>query len=942
MPKCSFLWLFVLLLSATAASAQPYHIRGRVQDTSIGQPLWRASVALISAKDSVLSGFSRTDTTGRFSLKTDSAGRYFILIAYPGYADFLDLVNVNGDQQLPPVALSSRSHLLQEFVITKRAAAIVIKGDTTEFTADSFATASGASVEDLLKKLPGLQVDKDGKITAQGEQVQKVLVDGEEFFSDDPAVVTKNLQAATVDKVQVYDKKSDQAIFSGIDDGELIKTINLKLKEDKKKGVFGKATAGGGPSLSPDQHDGFYEGQAMINLFRGKQQFSAFGIASNTGRNGLSWGDRDRYGSGSANMVYDEESGVQYTFGGGDDDDLTGGWDGRFSGEGLPSVWTGGLHYADKWAENTRHVAANYRFAKNNVTADGSTTIQYILPDSQYVRNEQRSTFSTGQRHGGDGLFEWTIDTTSDIKFSVDGGYTTRESNGQYAAETRGGSGELINTSVRGTSTQSNRQTLNCALSYRKKFRKQGRNMSAELRLTSQSSDGVGYVESLNTYYGGSPGADSINQRKTSSGSNLSLSAQLSYTEPLSKKTFLSFRYGARMSNSISERFSFNRDGADWSSSFDSLYSSSYGYDVLTQNGAASLRFVFKKYNLNIGAEVFHTDWQQHDRIYHDSDRSRSYNNFAPTASLRYNFNKQSRLTLNYSGRTNQPTLEQLQPLRQNTDPLNISIGNPELRQEFRNSLSIGYHSYKPLSGRYAYLSASGSFTQDAISRAEFFDAEGRHTYQYVNLDGNWSSWMWGGYYFKVKSLDLSLGVSGNLSFSHSKAIVNSESNTTQSNDYGLSFNIGKNWKKEDKDVFSFNIEPGYTWHDYHASLSSALGSYWTANVNADVYARLPWKMELRSNAWYDLREQTEVFTQNNNVLRWDASLGRKFLKGDKLELRLAVNDILDQNLGYNRNAQPGYITENRYNTIRRHALVSLIYLFSGGAGSKQNDDDED
>jgi hypothetical protein len=932
--------LLLLLLSASAA-AQPFRIQGRITDTAALTPLWRASVSLVSAKDSILSGFTRTDTAGNFSLITDSTGRYFVLVSYPGYADFLDVVNVSSDLHLPDIALASRAHVLQEFVFTKRAAAIVIKGDTTEFTADSFAVGSGSSVEDLLKKLPGLQVDKDGKITAQGEQVQKVLVDGEEFFSDDPAIVTKNLQAAVVDKVQVYDKKSDQALFSGIEDGELTKTINLQLKEDKKKGLFGKAELGGGPSLSTGQHDGFYENQTMINLFRGKQQLSAFGIVSNTGRSGLGWSDRERYGGSGSGIVYDDENGIQYNFSGGDDD-LSGGWDGRYSGEGLPSVWTGGLHYANKWAENKQHLVGNYRYAKNNVTADGSTTTQYILPDSQYVRNDRRSTFNTAQRHGGDGLYEWTIDTTSNLKLTVNGSYTTRETSGQYSSDTRGGSGSLINTSTRSSSSKTNTQSLNGSLSYRKKFAKQGRNMSAELQLNNRSSDGVGYLNSLNTYYTGTTGADSINQRKTNSGSNLTLAANAAYTEPLSKTAFLSFRYGATLSNSLSERFSFNRDGADWNTGFDSLYSSSYGYDVLTQNGAASLRFVFKKYNLNIGAEVFHTDWQQHDRMYHDSDRSRSYNNFAPNASLRYNFSKQSRLTLNYSGRTNQPSLEQLQPLRQNTDPLNISVGNPDLRQEFRNRISLGFHSYKPLSGQYIYVSGSGSFTKDAISRAEFFNPEGVHTYQYVNLDGNWNAWFWGGYYFKVKPWDLSLGFGGNLSLTHSKAIINGQSNTTQSNDYSINFNIGKNWKKGDKDVFSFNIEPGYTYHDYHASLSTALSSYWTANISADMFAKLPWKLELRSNALYDLREQTAVFTENNNVLRWDASLGRKFLKGEKLELRATINDILDQNLGYSRNAQPGYITENRYNTIRRHALFSLIYRFSGGAGTKQNDDDED
>lgn len=943
MPLRYALLPLLLALLSLRAGAQPHTIRGSVSDTLSNTPLRRATVMLIRAKDSILSTFTRTDSTGAFSLRADSSGQYLLMISYPNYADYVEGLKLGKDLNLPAISLSSRAHVLQEFVFKKKAAAIVIKGDTTEYTADSFALRGGANVEELLKKLPGLQVDQDGKITAQGEQVQKILVDGEEFFSDDPAVVTRNLQAATVDKVQVYDKKSDQAAFTGIDDGEKTKTINLTLKEDKKKGLFGKAVAGGGPSLSSDQHNSFFDNEAMVNLFRGKQQISAFGIMSNTGTTGLSWGDREKYGSGN-NTEYDEESGVMYSYYESSDDDLGSSWSGNYNGQGLPTVWTGGLHYANKWAKDAQHLSGNYRFSKGNIDADGSNTTQYILPDSQYVRNETHSTFSTSRRHGGDGLYEWKIDTSSNIRLTLGGDYSERNSNGVYATETRGASGTLINSSQRSTSNASTAQSENASLVYRKKFAKKGRNMSAELRMNNRSNDGTGYVESANNYYKNNAldSTERINQRKTSSASTFSLNTQLSYTEPLSKVSFLTLRYGAKASNSLSERFSFNRAGAEWDSNPDSVYSSSYGYDILTQNGAASVRFVFKKYNFAFGGEVFHTSWQQRDRFAHINNRSRDYNNFAPTASLKYSFNKQSNLSFNYSGRTNQPTIEQLQPLKQNTDPLNVSIGNPDLRQEFSNNLGLSFHSYKPLSGRYIYISANGSFTQDDITRAEFFDPEGRHTYQYINVNGNWNAWMWGGYNFRVKKLDMSFGVQGNINSSHTNSYINGERNTSRNNEYNLGLNVEKNWKKGDKDVASISLYPHVTYHDNSSSISNYATPYWTSNINADLFVELPWKIQLRSEVWYDYRQQTVVFNTNNNVVRWNASLARKFLKGDKLELRASVSDILNQNLGYNRSAQANYITEDRYTTVRRHALFSLTYLFSGGAGTVKNDDDDD
>jgi hypothetical protein len=939
-------YLFLLFLTGlvlTKAGAQSHLLRGSVNDTVSNTRLYRATVMLIRAKDSTLAGFTRTDSTGSFSLQADSSGQYILLITYPNYADYSERVKLSGDLVLPSVSLTSRAHVLQEFVFKKKAAAIIIKGDTTEYTADSFALRNGANVEELLKKLPGLQVDQDGKITAQGEQVQKILVDGEEFFSDDPAVVTRNLQAATVDKVQVYDKKSDQASFTGIDDGEKTKTINLMLKEDKKKGLFGKAQAAGGPSLSPDQHSSFFENEAMINLFRGKRQISAFGIMSNTGTTGLSWGDRDKYGGGN-NFEYDEESGNMYSYYEESGDDIAGSWDGRYNGQGLPTVWTGGLHYADKWAKDAQHISANYRFSKSNIDADGSNTTQYILPDSQYVRHETHSTFNTGKRHGGDGLYEWTIDTSSNIKLTVGGDYSERSSSGVYASDTRGASGALINTNARSTSNTATSQSVNAALVYRKKFAKKGRNMSAELRLNNKSNDGSGYVVSSSNYYKSDSliGTENVDQRKTNSANTFSLNAQLSYTEPISKVSFLTLRYGARATNSRSERFSFNKAGSDWSATPDSVYSSSYGYDILTQNGAASLRFVFKKYNFAFGGEVFHTSWQQRDRFAHINDRSRDYNNFSPTASLKYSFNKQSTISFNYSGRTNQPTIDQLQPLKQNTDPLNISIGNPDLRQEFSNNFGLSYHSYKPLSGRYIYISANGGFTQDDITRAEFFDERGGHTYQYINVNGNWNAWMWGGYNFRVKKLDMSFGIQGNINSSHTNTFINGLRNTSNNSEYNIGLNVEKSWKKGDKDVASISLYPHVAYHDNSSSISNYATPYWTSNINADLFVELPWKIQLRSEAWYDYRQQTVVFNTNNNVVRWNASLGRKFLKGDKLELRVSVADILNQNLGYNRNAQANYISEDRYTTIRRHALISLTYLFSGGTGTVKNDDDDD
>jgi len=936
-------FLLSILSFSTIRAQNHYTIKGNLSDTLNKAPLQNASVILLRAKDSILVCFTRADSNGSFNLHPDTLGRYILMVSFPGFADYIDRIQVKDNHAitLGNLPMVSSTHLLQEFVMKKKVSAMQIKGDTTEYNADSFTVRNGATVDELLKKLPGLQIDKDGKIMAQGEQVQKVLVDGEEFFSDDPAVVTKSLQAAIVDKVQVYDKKSDEAAFTGIDDGQKTKTINLTLKEDKKRGVFGKAVAGAGPTLSDGTKGGFFENEGMINAFKGKRQLSAFGIMSNTGTIGLNWQDRGKYAS-SNDRTYDEESGIMY-FNSADDEELAGGWNGTYSGEGLPTVWTGGLHYADKWNQDHQHITANYRYSKNNIEVEGNTITQYILPDSGFVRKDTRNTFSTAQRHGVDGLYEWTIDTNSNLKFTVNGNYVERSSSGTYTTKTVGTTGAAINNSARSTSSNSNSKSLDADLSYRKKFKKKGRNMSIEIKETYKETAGTGYLSSGTDYYtdGLYASSDSVNQRKNNSSGIFGINARLSYTEPLSKIAFLTFRYGLSLSNSRAEKLSFNRGPSDWETNPDSLYSSSYDYNTLTHNGSAVLRFVIKKYNFSVGGDVFSTNWQQHDRLL-NTTQDRSYVNYSPSANLKYSFNKQANLNFNYNGYTRQPTLDQLQPLHQNTDPLNQSIGNPDLRQEFVNNMNLSYHSYKPISSVYTYVGVGATMTKDDISRSDSLDNQGRHTYKYINVNGNYNGFGYGGYGWKIKPIALDIQVNTNVNYSHTNSYVNSVKNTSDNNRYTLGIDLNKDWKKKDKTIAGFNFGPSVTYNNNQSSISSFTTSYWSSEVTGEGYAEIFLKMRITTAVWYFLRQETPIFPTNNNVLRWDASLSRKFLKGDQLELKAGVYDILNQNIGYSRTAANNTIIENNYNTIRRHGLIKLTWQFTKGPDAKKTTDDDE
>lgn len=285
-----FLAIFIFSFGFTSVFSQNKSIVGTVRDTFNVKPVVFASVSLIRKADSILVNHTRSNQQGKFQLQVKEAGKYILLIAHGSFADYVDDIEVKNEdteKDLGSIGLFQRSQMLKE-VIVKNAASIKIKGDTLEYLADSFKVKQGAMVEDLLKVLPGIQVNKKGEITAMGEKVEKVLVDGEEFFGDDPTIATQNIQSKVVEKVQVFDKKSDQAQFTGFDDGQEQKTINLKLKDNMNRGEFGKVELGGGWK---DR----WQNQAMVNSFKNKRQMSIYGLMSSNGKTGLGWEDKNTY-----------------------------------------------------------------------------------------------------------------------------------------------------------------------------------------------------------------------------------------------------------------------------------------------------------------------------------------------------------------------------------------------------------------------------------------------------------------------------------------------------------------------------------------------------------------------------------------------------------------------------------------------------------------------
>ncbi|MFA6059792.1 MAG: outer membrane beta-barrel family protein [Taibaiella sp.] len=911
-------------IDSIAQSRQILTISGSLKDTVNLTTTGYASVSLIRSADSILQTFTRTDELGNFKLNADSPGKYLLLIAHPSFAIYVDEVNVTKDKtELGTIIMISKKQMLQEVLITD-ARAIVMKGDTTEYTADSFKTRAFDNVDELLKKLPGIEVDRNGKIKAYGKEVKNMTVDGEEFFSDDPAVVAQTLRASSVDKVQVFDKKSDQAAFTGIDDGELTKTINLKLKDDAKRGYFGKISAGGGlPS--------FWENQAMINAFKKKRKIAAYGIMSNTNTNGLGWEESRNYGGGGRSFSQDDDG--SWVMEGGDGDDDYRSWGGQFGGEGLPKTWKGGVNYNNKWMGDTLSFNANYKYGKSVTEGVNNTRTQYILPDTQYVYEDNASNTSISQNHNINTVTEYIIDTSSSIKLTLGGKYSINDRSSSRNNKSVTMDGGLINTNNTLQQTRSESKGVNANLFYRKRFKKKGRTFSTEFTGNWSANDGYGTLNSDYTLFV-IDSAYRIDQRKSNTGNSITGKIKFSYTEPLSKVANLELNYSLGLNNNESENNSFDKkaQGSEYTDVLNPLFSSHYIFNTMQNQGGANIRFNFKKVNFSFGTNISDNRFHQEDKLF-DTTYSYSYLNILPRASFTFNKSQTTSLSFRYNGRTVAPQISQLQPLRNNNDPLNITIGNPDLKQSYNHRLSLNYNNYKVLSSRSIYADVSLTVIQNAISQQQFIDNTGRRTTQYVNVNGNYSLWSYAGY--RTKILDFQTGLDGGVNFSHTNNFINGLPNVN--NNLSLTPSLNIDYSKDTTFNISYRFNPAYNLNKSSIRTDVAT-KYWTFGQTLDGSINLPYNVRVGTEIDWNIRQRLDPQDKNNNVFRWNAYVSKSFLKNKSLVAKLYANDILDQNVGYTRYNDPNYISENTYNTIRRYFMLSLTWNFTK-TGAKNTDE---
>jgi Outer membrane protein beta-barrel family/Carboxypeptidase regulatory-like domain len=925
--------LILLLLVSSFALGQNNKglAKGRIAD-STGKAVSGVTVTVLTAADSLISDATQSDKAGDFEIKGLETGQYLLYITHLSYDAQYKPFSISTNSlsfDFGTIKLTSGGKLLEGVIIKQ--APIVLKQDTVEYNANSFKVRENATVEDLLKKLPGVQVDKSGAVTAQGQQVTKVLVDGKPFFGNDPKLATQNLPSNIVDKVQVIDKKSDQAQFSGIDDGNTEKTINIVIKKDKRKGYFGKSSLGYG---SNDR----YESNLSFNKFNNGQQLSVIASLNNINKQGFSLMDiMDFSGGGGGGGMFGGGGGGGNNFGGAMQNVSMGrgGGGGMMSAFGIGGQSTGiissqavGLNYTDAWAKQL-NVNMNY-FYNNSITNNDRTSArQTFLPgdsgtllNNQNVLSESRNT-----NHRLNMTMEWKIDSMNSLKFTPSFSFNERENNSTTSSVI---DGKIRNKTNQIYNNLTDQPSFNGNLLFRHNFRRKGRTLSVNINKSNNLTTADGNNDFLRTIFlpGSIEANDTTRQINRQDNKGSVIGTRIVYTEPLSKTRYLELNYNYNRNINTSDRktWDFNK----LTGAFDKLngpLSNVFDNSYITNAFGFNIRTVKKKYDYTVGLAIQNAALDSRNVI-KDTLLKNSFNNFIPSATLNYNFSRVQRLRVGYRGSTRQPSLTQLQPIVDNSNPLYISQGNPDLGQEFTHNFNAFYSKFDMLSFKSFFTFLNFSTTQNKIVNSSTFPrfngspsgvqiTKPVNANGFYNVVGNISM----GFPFKKKK-GLTINTATTFFLNRDVSFIDESKNYTHN--LNLSQNLSLNYSYKELYDISFSAAGTYNQARYSIQKNNN-SSFFNYTLSSDFNYNFKKNWSLQTDV--DVNAYTgrgAAFNQTFGI--WNASLSKSFLKKKEAVLKLTVYDILKQNRSINRTVGDGFIEDIQSQVLTRYVMLTFSY----------------
>ncbi|MBC7449665.1 MAG: outer membrane beta-barrel protein [Hymenobacteraceae bacterium] len=926
-------FLFVGLTLGAYAQQIPSRVTGRALDATTGEPLIGATIQLISTRDTTVRSGGVADVTGNFTVSAARGGDNILSVSFLGYQTVrraLTLPLFNGVVEIGSVGVAAAAVRLGTAEVVGRTPPVVQKGDTAQYNANAFKTNPDADARDLLTKLPGVGVGTDGKVQVQGEAVQRVLVDGKQFFGDDPDAVLRNVPAEAIDKIQVFDRQSEQSQFSGFDDGNTTKTINIVTKPQFRSGQFGRVVVGGGPER--------YRASASVNSFDGDRRVSVVAQSNNVNEQNFSTDDLLGVIS-SAQAQAGGAGGRGGARGGG------GGSAGNFlvsQRGGITTTHAAGVNFTDKLGART-DAQGSYFFNHTENDARADLARQYVLPQAAGQRYTEASVrTSRNQNHRLSMRLDHKLDSANSLLFTPRATLQLNRAANTLTGQTfRGDSlGSTTGSRYNSDLTAGN---LSGELLFRHRFARQGRTLSLSATpsynaragpSTLQADTRAGQTEVLPRY--------ALNQRADLDQAGWSLGTNLSYTEPLTTKTQLQGTYTFSYAPNSSDKQTFDLDTLTGQYGRRNEPLSNVFTNQYTTHGAGlTYRYNDRKLQASAGLTGQRAQLSGEQTFPRAADVDRVFYRLLPNAQARVRFSRDKNLRLNYSARTNAPGIGQLQEVVNNANPLQLTTGNPDLRQETQHNMFVRYSAAKPDAGTSFFALLSGSATRDNITnqttvavRETFISPTltlpaGAQLTRPVNLNGYYSARAFSSYGLPLKGVKSTLNHNVSATYARTPGLVNGKLNYARtpavSGGLTLSSNISE------KLDFALTSNTAYT-RVTNTLRTTADNAY----LNHTSSLRLSWLVGPGISVKTDVSHQlysglTAGFDQN--YVLWNASVGKKIFANQRGEIQLYVYDILKQNQAIQRTITEAYLEDQRTTVLQRYAMLVFTYNIRRGTG---------
>jgi hypothetical protein len=955
--------LLATMIGTLAMAQSKFTVSGTIIETDTKEVVPMASVSLLSVPDSALVTGNTSDLSGVFKINNVQKGNYLLKVTFVGYLPKVISLDLNDKKDrtvdVGYITLDTDSKLLDEAVVSANAAKVQVSGDSLVFNASAYRMTEGSMLEDLVKKLPGATVDQDGTIKINGKEVKKVLVDGKEFFINDKSIAMKNLPTKIIDKIKSYDRKSDLARVTGIDDGEEETVLDLTVKKGMNNGWFGQLSGAIG---TEDR----YNVNANVNRFNNQNQYSLIARSENIpdyggGGGGGRWG---RWG-GSNGLYQSKELGFNFA-------------------TATEKLETGGYVWHNYNGTNNRSES----FTQNFVTSTGA------FNESLNQSYGSNASLSAGFR------LEWKPDSMTNIIFRPNANYSRNRgsSYGDNAtfnndpndydselvdlAETKFGGATvysdaeideivemIVNTNRSRQQTYSNSRGANGELQLNRRLSDNGRNITLRLTGGFSNSDSKQLSASSIIYSQASGRTPDTNNRyyTTPTRSN-NYSVRATYSEPIFERTYLQLSYTFNYSYNKSDRDAYTYDPVAYNDLVTALRNNRYDiagaindlsalnyertlsetlsqlseYRNMNHTISLMLRVVRDKYNLSVGVDAL----PQHSELNYKymgkeyPEITRNVFNFAPSANLRYNFNNTTNLHLNYRGRTSQPSMTNLLDITDDSNPLNITKGNPGLKPSFNQNVNLFFNTYNVETQTGIFSRLYASLTQNSISTRTSYDtATGVRTTRPENINGNWNAGAGFGFntaldkakYFTLNS-NTDFGYQNSVSYLDPQQYEQDKS-TTKSLNLGqsLSLSYRNDWLE-----VSLNGNISYRHSDNNVLANSKLNTY-TFSYGTDVVLTAPWGTSLSTDISMSSRRGYTQQQMNTNELLWNAQLSHSFLRGNALTVALSWNDILKEQSNISRTVSAMMSSDSRYNAIYSYGMLKVIYKLNIFAGKNSN-----